>query len=302
MAEVSPWFAPSVTVAVSNVHVHYRVPSTEKPKLGRASGSAYNLRKLVGLQPKVLVRALTGVSLAARRGESIGIIGSNGSGKSTLLRMIAGLEVPTSGQVLAHSAPVLLGVSAALVPEMSGEQNVKLGCLAMGMTPEAAEAALPGVIELAGIGKAIYLPMRSYSSGMGARLRFAIAAAARPEILLIDEALSTGDAAFKERSKARMDEMLADAGTVFLVSHAAQTIEEMCTRAIWLHKGRAILDGPAEETARRYRWWAWNVAQGEMDKADKLMNDALSDSNASQVRLLHAGATLHRPRHARQSL
>lgn len=299
METISPWLAPSVTVAVANVHVHYRVTSTELPRLGRFSMPAHKLRQAVGAQPKVLVRALAGVSLAARRGESIGIIGTNGSGKSTLLRMIAGLEVPTVGQVLASSGPVLLGVNAALVPEMSGEQNARLGCLAMGLSPAEAEEALPGIFELAGIGKSIYLPMRSYSSGMGARLRFAIAAAAQPQVLLIDEALSTGDAAFKERSKERMDQMLAEAGTVFLVSHAAQTIEEMCTRAIWLHKGRVVLDGPAAETARRYRWWAWNVAKGELEKAQDILMSAVSESNLSQVHLLKPADSADRPRHAR---
>lgn len=299
MDATSPWFTPRVTVAVSNVHVHYRVSSTELPKLGRLSAPAFKLRRAVGAQPKVLVRALAGVSLTAHRGESVGIIGTNGSGKSTLLRMIAGLEVPTVGDVVARSNPVLLGVNAALVPEMSGEQNVRLGCLAMGLTPDEADAALPGVIELAGIGKSIYLPMRSYSSGMGARLRFAIAAAARPEILLIDEALSTGDASFKERSKDRMDQLLADAGTVFLVSHAAQTIEEMCTRAIWLHKGRLVLDGPAEETARRYRWWAWNIAKGEHVKAQQLFKEALADRQETTVALHKPDLPITGPRHAR---
>lgn len=299
MDAVSPWFAPSVTVAVSNVHVHYRVPSSEMPKLGSLSVPAYKLRRVVGAQPKVLVRALAGVSLVARRGESVGIIGTNGSGKSTLLRMVAGLEVPTVGDVVARSTPVLLGVNAALVPQMSGEQNVRLGCLALGLTPDETDAALPGVIELAGIGKSIYLPMRSYSSGMGARLRFAIAAAARPDILLIDEALSTGDAAFKERSKDRMDQMLADAGTVFLVSHAAQTIEEMCTRAIWLHRGRLVLDGPAEETARRYRWWAWNVAKGEHEVARRLLDEALADGDGTKVTLYQPTLSHTGPRHVR---
>jgi len=132
---------------------------------------------------------------------------------STLLRVMGGLETPTSGTVSARSTPVLLGVNAALVPELSGERNVRLGCLAMGLTPQQIEAIIPQVIELAGIGKAIYRPMKTYSSGMSSRLRFAIAAAANPDILLIDEALSTGDAAFKERSENKMTELRRAAGT-----------------------------------------------------------------------------------------
>lgn len=287
-----------VTVAVANAHVHYRVSSTETNVRRAPSRVARLVDKAVGRRPTVLVRALAGVSLAARRGESIGIIGTNGSGKSTLLRIIAGLETPTRGQVLAESTPVLLGVNAALLPELSGEQNVRLGCLAMGLTPDETEALLPEIIDLAGIDKAIYLPMKTYSSGMGARLRFAIAAAANPQILLIDEALSTGDAAFKQRSETRMKELQARAGTVFVVNHAAQVIEEMCTRAVWLDRGRVVLDGPAAETARRYRQWAWAVAKDNPGKAAGLLKDALEDGSDTRLRLLPAAPRDRAPRHA----
>ena len=223
------------------------------------------LRK--GAEPKVL---LEGVDLTLQE-HRVAVIGANGSGKSTLLRIVAGLETPRAGRVLARSTPVLLGVNAALVPDLPGERNVILGCLAMGMTPEQARAALPGIVGLAGIGKAIYRPMNTYSSGMASRLRFAIAVSASPDILLIDEALSTGDAAFKERSESRMAELRANAGTVFIVSHAAQTIEEMCTRAIWLMDGELIGDGPGPEIAHDYRWWSWNVAKGEHATAEEIL-------------------------------
>jgi len=150
------------------------------------------------------------------------------------------------------------------------------------MTKAEIKTKYADIVDFSGVGDFINLPMKTYSSGMGARLRFAIAASARPEILLIDEALATGDAATKERSEARMAEIRREAGTIFLVSHAAQTIEEMCTRAIWLHKGEMVLDGPAYETARAYRWWAWNVAKGEHAKAEKLLRDA-----RAQLRMTH---------------
>ncbi|PID97555.1 MAG: polysaccharide/polyol phosphate ABC transporter ATP-binding protein [Actinobacteria bacterium] len=220
------------------------------------------------------VRAVDGVTFVARTGESIGILGLNGSGKSTLLRMIAGVEPPTTGSVLARSQPTLLGVGAALLPDQTGVSNIRLGCLAMGLTPEEIKEATPRIVELAGIGDAVYRPMKTYSSGMGARLRFAINAAASPDILLIDEALGTGDATFKERSEEVLYEIRRDAGTVFLVSHAAQTIEEMCTRAIWLHKGKMVADGPAYETARAYRLWAWRQVQGDQEGADRAFAEA----------------------------
>lgn len=272
------------TVAVQGVKMEYRTPTTDATR-GRRAKLKRAVLNVMGQAPKVTVRALNDISFVAHSGEQIGLVGTNGSGKSTLLRIIAGLERPTQGQVQAESTPVLIGVNAALVPDLPGEENVRLGCLAMGLSPAETEAAIPDVVELAGLGKSVYLPMKTYSSGMAARLRFAIATAARPHILLIDEALATGDAAFKERSEARMNKLRQDAGTVFLVSHAAQTIEETCTRAIWLNKGRLILDGEAEDVAVRYRKWAWAVAKNRPDDARKIIEDAFAERRETQVRI-----------------
>ncbi|MFD6135290.1 ATP-binding cassette domain-containing protein, partial [Isoptericola sp. NPDC060257] len=157
------------TVAVQDVSVRYRVPSTDAAERKRRVNPVVRAaRTVLGNDPKVLVRALSGISFVAKSGEQIGLVGQNGSGKSTLLRIIAGLENPAKGRVLAESTPVLIGVNAALVPDLSGEENIRLGCLAMGLTPTQAEAAVPEVKELAGLGKSIYLPMKTYSSGMGA--------------------------------------------------------------------------------------------------------------------------------------
>lgn len=288
----------TATVAVQNVHVRYKTPSVDAAERRRGSTTHRLVQRVFQREPQVVVRALRGVSFVARSGEQVGIVGQNGSGKSTLLRIIAGIERPARGQVLAESTPVLVGVNAALVPELSGIENVRLGCLAMGMTPAQAEAAAPDVIELAALGKSIYLPMKTYSSGMGARLRFAIATATRPHILLIDEALATGDAAFKERSEARMQKMRADAGTVFLVSHAAQTIEETCTRAIWLNYGRLVLDGPAEDVALRYRKWAWAIAKDKPEEAKRIIEAAFAESTETHVRIEDPQVPrTYRPRH-----
>ncbi|KGM13826.1 sugar ABC transporter ATPase [Cellulomonas bogoriensis 69B4 = DSM 16987] len=285
-----------MTVAVKDIHVRYNVASSDAAaKMRRPERIG---RRMIGRFPSVLVRAVAGVSLVARAGESIGLVGLNGSGKSTLLRIIAGLERPMRGSVFASSTPVLLGVNAALLPELSGAQNVHLGCLAMGMSPDEAREALPTIVELADIGGAIHLPMKTYSSGMAARLRFAIAMAMQPHILLIDEALSTGDAAFKDRSKARMDAMRKEAGTVFLVSHAAQTIEEECSRAIWLHKGRLVIDGTAEDVARRYRLYAWKLAKGQPEAAADLLAEAFGEGFDTTVHLIEPPGTGAPPRHA----
>ncbi|MFC7465637.1 ABC transporter ATP-binding protein [Brachybacterium sp. GCM10030252] len=271
--ESERWVAPvesPLTVVAHNLRVRYKVLRTDR-------GPRKDLFGKLRRKQMVSVSALRGVSFTARSGEFIGIIGRNGSGKSTLLRILAGLEPPSSGLVMTSAKPMLLGVGAALLPDLTGAENVKLGALAMGLTPERAEEIFDDVVELSALGDAIDLPMRTYSSGMGARLKFAISLAADPSILMIDEALSTGDATFAERSRRAMDEMLEKAGTVFLVNHAAQTIENMCSRAIWMERGQVVLDGDAVEVARKYRWFAHNLAQGQDEKAAGLLRDAVQE-------------------------
>ncbi|MFK5690563.1 ABC transporter ATP-binding protein [Ornithinimicrobium sp. LYQ92] len=266
--------APHPTVVVDRVSRKFEVAAD----LPRVRVGSSRLRRLVSSarpRSKMTVHALRNVSFVAHSGEAIGIVGTNGSGKSTLLGLIAGLDMPSRGEVVATSQPMLLGVGAALQQDLPGITNTRLGLLALGFTPDRVELTIPRVLEIAGIGDAIYRPIRTYSSGMSSRLRFAIAAAAEPEILLLDEILSTGDAASVQRAEERMAEVRERAGTVFLVSHAAKTIQETCTRALWLHNGTLVQDGPAEETAEAYRWWAWNVAKGETQIADSLMEKAL---------------------------
>ncbi|MEU7568339.1 ATP-binding cassette domain-containing protein [Streptomyces fradiae] len=201
------------------------------------------------------VHAVKGVSFAAYKGEAIGLIGSNGSGKSTLLKAVAGLLPPSRGHVYTQGQPSLLGVNAALMGDLTGERNIVLGGLAMGMTREEVAERYQRIVEFSGIndkGDFVSLPMRTYSSGMGARLRFSIAAARSHDVLLIDEALATGDAAFRQRSQQRINELRAEAGTVFLVSHSNSTIRETCDRAIWLESGRVLMDGPSDEVVTAY--------------------------------------------------
>lgn len=259
------------TVVVEDVVVQYRseTSGSQPPSWG---GRVREL--IVPSRRTSVVEALKGVSFTVHEGEHLGILGANGSGKSTLLRVIAGLQTPHSGQVSATATPVLLGVQAALVNQLSGRRNVTLGLLALGLSPEKTVELMPEVVELAGIGTAIDRPMSTYSSGMSARLTFAIAATSQPEILLIDEALGTGDAAFAKRSEETVEKIREGAGTIFLVSHAAQTIETMCTRAIWLHEGELIADGDAKTVARTYRWWAWKVASKEFEIADRVLSQA----------------------------
>ncbi|SDZ38060.1 teichoic acid transport system ATP-binding protein [Micromonospora pattaloongensis] len=242
------------TVVADDVHLIYRVH-------GGGTGAVTPvaaLKRLVSRTPAPNIRevhAVKGVTFTAYRGEAIGLIGSNGSGKSTLLRAIAGLMPVNRGAIYTQGQPSLLGVNAALLNDLSGERNVALGCLAMGMTPEDVRKVTPEIIEFSGInerGDFSSLPMRTYSSGMAARLRFAIAAAKKHDVLLIDEALATGDARFRRRSEQRVRELRASAGTVFLVSHSISSIRDTCERTIWLESGVIRADGPTRDVVAEY--------------------------------------------------
>lgn len=255
-AATAPATTSDPSIVVDDLHVTYRLYGGRRVKpqtglAGRIKAVARGTVQHVGAVTEV--QALRGVSFVAHHGEAIGIIGRNGSGKSTLLRAVAGLITPTSGEVYVGGQTALLGVSAALNANLTGERNIVLGGLALGLTPEQVQERFDDVVDFAGIGDFVYLPMKAYSSGMAARLRFAISASATPDILMIDEALATGDADFRERSKAKIDEIREDAGTVFLVSHSDSTIRKMCTRALWLDRGRVLADGPVDEVCDAYR-------------------------------------------------
>lgn len=225
---------------------------------------------------RIVVDALTDVSLVAKPAESVGLIGLNGSGKSTLLKLIAGGESPTRGEILVRSQPMLMGVSPALQQHLSGEVNIYLGCLALGMSPAEAKEQVGIIAEWTELGDAIKRPMSTYSSGMGARLSFAISTAVNPEILLIDEALSTGDAAFGAKAQERMSELLDRAGNLFLVSHAIGQIEKNCQRTIWINKGRVISDGPTDEVAPTYHEWARLMGKPNKDPAHDYLESIIS--------------------------
>jgi teichoic acid transport system ATP-binding protein len=271
-------------VVVDRVRMRYRVASSETlEQTGKGVRQRF-LNRAVRKPNMVTVQALNELSLVVERGESVGIIGRNGSGKSTLMKIISGQSKPTAGAVYASSTPIMLGVNAALVQDLSGDQNVILGCLAMGMSRAEADKKFESIVELSGLEKSIHLPMKSYSSGMASRLRFAIAASVDPEILLVDEALNTGDAQFADRSKRRMDELRAKAGCVFLVSHSLETIIDMCTRVVWLDKGDLIMDGEPAVAIGTYQEFTRHLSKGNNNSASKILEDAKAVLVATEVR------------------
>jgi teichoic acid transport system ATP-binding protein len=227
-------------VVVDDVHVIYKVFGTGK----KARGVNASLAKKTRMRE---VHAVKGVSFVVYEGETIGIVGSNGSGKSSLMRAIAGLFPSTKGAVYTFAKPTMLGVGAALLPNLSGEKNILLGGLALGFDKKEIAAASQSIINFSGLKDFIDLPMRTYSQGMSARLRFSIAAAKKHDILIIDEALAVGDRQFRMKAEEKIRQMRQEAGTVFLVSHNMKSIQDTCNRVIWLEKGELLMDGDPKE-------------------------------------------------------
>src|SRR5699024_9519604 len=230
------------------VHVRYKTLATgKKLKLGGGGGM---LKRQRGIQE---VHALKGVSFVAHRNESIGVIGTNGSGKSTLMRSITGLTPTSEGTIYAKSRPNLLGVGAALIPDLSGARNIIIGFLALGLTRSQVEEKFDDIVEFTGLEDFIDLPMRTYSSGISQRLKFAIATSVQHEILIVDEALNVGDKKFRDRSEGRIRSIRENADTVFLVSHSKRSIKDTCNRTLWIEKGELRADGPSAAVIKEYQ-------------------------------------------------
>ena len=234
-------------VICDDVHVEYRTLATGKKATPGSTAGLLNRGR--SLQT---VHALKGISFIANANESIGIIGTNGSGKSTLMRTITGLTPATRGAVYAKSRPNLLGVGAALISDLSGSRNIILGGQALGMSRKEIEEKYDDIVEFTGLREFIDMPMRTYSSGMTARLKFGIATAKHHEILIVDEALSVGDREFRKRSEQRIRNIRESAGTVFLVSHSMRSIRDTCNRTIWIEKGVLRADGDTADVVKEY--------------------------------------------------
>lgn len=199
--------------------------------------------------------AIKNVSFEIKEGETLGIIGENGSGKSTLLRAIAGIYGPNEGTISTYGRScALLALGSGFQTRLNGVQNIYLAGYAMGLSKEQIEEKIEEIIEYSEIGKFIYQPVKTYSSGMYSKLAFAISSAFPPDILLLDEVMSVGDMRFREKSNQRMKELINDEQrSVILVSHNMPTIKEICNKVLWLNKGRVAMFGDADEVINEYQ-------------------------------------------------
>ncbi len=197
--------------------------------------------------------ALRDVSFELGQGEVLGVIGPNGAGKSTLLKILARITEPSEGDAYIHGrVGSLLEVGTGFHPELSGRDNVYLNGALLGMRRREIAAKFDDVVDFAGIGRFIDMPVKRYSSGMYVRLAFAVAAHLEPEILLIDEVLSVGDHAFQQRCIGRMGEIAHSGRTILYVSHSLASVAALCTQACLLEHGKVVYHGPVDEALNRY--------------------------------------------------
>jgi ABC-2 type transport system ATP-binding protein len=199
------------------------------------------------------VYALRGVTLHIERGESVGIIGDNGAGKSTLLRVAAGIISPSAGMSVSRgSVAPLLELGTGFEAELSGRENIFFNGALLGRTHAQMQAHLDDIIAFSGLERFIDAPLRTYSTGMAARLAFSIATAVDAETILLDEILAVGDASFRERCDERIQRFVTSGSTVVVVSHELAVIRHLCKRTVWLSQGAIVADGPSDEVIDRY--------------------------------------------------
>ena len=235
-------------IRVRDVSLTYRTNLQKNPTLKSAIVRLGRRERIVRE-----VKALQGVTFDVPHGKVMGVIGSNGAGKSTLMRTVAGILPPTSGRIEVNGrVSTLLALGVGFNSALTGKENVILGGLAAGLTRPEIRDKYEEITAFAELDEFMDMPMRTYSSGMYSRLAFAVAVHMDPDILIIDEALSAGDAHFKQKASDKMAELVSKARTMLVVSHALGTIKELCDEAVWLHKGKLVGRGDPEEMISAY--------------------------------------------------
>lgn len=244
-----PATAPDWAVKVEDLVLTYRTTVEKRPTFKKT------LVRL-GRRERVVrrIEAVRDVSFEVPHGTVLGVIGVNGAGKSTLMRTIAGILPPTRGRVEVHGrVSTLLALGVGFKGDLTGRDNVVLGGLAAGLTRAEVEEKYDEIADFAELGDFMDLPMRTYSSGMYGRLAFAVAVCMRPDILLIDEALSVGDARFKQKSFDKMRELCAEARTILIVTHALKSIVHLSNEILWMHEGRIAMRGEPDAVIDAYK-------------------------------------------------
>jgi ABC-type polysaccharide/polyol phosphate transport system ATPase subunit len=242
---------PSLTV--ENVSLLFPLYSLAQLR-GLAEGEVHDDRILVSARGKILgVKAIENVSFQLRAGDRLALVGRNGSGKTTLLQVLAGILPPDSGRVVVDGRSTnLININLGMQMEASGHRNITLRGLAAGRARAEIEARRADIARFSELGEFLDMPIETYSAGMRMRLNFAIATAFEPEILLLDEWISAGDAAFRSKATARMKEFVGRAGILVLASHSRQLLVENCNRALWIDRGKVRAEGAVTQVVDAY--------------------------------------------------
>jgi lipopolysaccharide transport system ATP-binding protein len=244
------------------------------------------LQRLVGRQPRTYYRefwALRDVSFEVDKGEAVGIIGRNGAGKSTLLQLVCGTLNPTGGSVAVEgTVSALLELGNGFNPEFTGRENVYLNATMLGLTQEEIDEKFDEIAAFAEIGDFLAQPTKTYSSGMLMRLAFAVNTCIDPDILIVDEALSVGDAPFQSKCFKRLRQLINDGTSILFVSHDISTVRSICKRALWLKNGQVEMWGDAKDVAKQYEKFCWQE-QGVVLQNSELAEHKLSEPPSLQV-------------------
>ena len=235
-------------IKADNVSISYRMPHDKIQSIKEY---------LVALLKRRLqyeeFHALTGVSFEIKKGEVVGIVGNNGAGKSTLLKVISGILKPATGSVsLGGNVVPMLELGSGFDYDLTGHENIFLNGAILGYSESYLKSKYDEIVAFSELGDFINIPVRNYSSGMIMRLAFSIASMVSPDILIVDEILAVGDAAFQEKSYARMMELMSHGTTVLLVSHNIEQVRRLCDRVIWLDHGKIVAEGPAADICDQY--------------------------------------------------
>lgn len=239
----------NIQISLKNICMEYVVDRN-----GIQSMKEYMVSLLKGTIKRETYCALKNISFSVKTGEVLGVVGKNGAGKSTLLKIISGILKPSEGQIktIGTIAP-LLELGSGFDQDLTGYENIFLNGAILGYSKEFLQESYQKIVDFSELGDFIYSPIRTYSSGMMMRLAFSIAAVIVPDVLIVDEILAVGDAAFQKKSKQRMKELMSGGTTVLFVSHDLEQIRSMCDRVLWLDKGELRAIGETEEVCAQYR-------------------------------------------------
>ncbi|MCX0404207.1 ABC transporter ATP-binding protein [Clostridium perfringens] len=270
----------SVAIRVKDLTKKYKLYQKRSERLANAFGKEKNIKEFY---------ALKGVSFEISKGECVGIIGHNGAGKSTLLKLLTGVAFPTSGEIEINGRLAsMLELGSGFNPELTGMENIYFNGSLNGLTKEEIDGKLKYILEFADIGNFIEQPVKNYSSGMFARLAFAVAINVDPDILIVDEILSVGDVGFQVKCMEKFNEFKKKGKTILYVSHGLGTVKKFCDRAIWLQKGEVVDDGNSVIVVERYYNLNFNPANIEQLKDHKsdIINSIAVKSNTKNVEYL----------------